>query len=154
MAPNRFDQPLGGYGYEAGDAIMENQRTISDLARDADVPISTVRYYERSGLVYPDTRTEANYRIYGDGAVVRIRFIRSAQAAGFTLSDIKLLLELKDGNKARCSEVQPVVEARLEDVDARIKELQEVSGILHSFRDICRRTNADDSCEVIDKLDP
>ena len=133
---------------------MDEQRTISDLAREADVPISTVRYYERSGLVYPDKRTNANYRIYGDAAVERIRFIRSAQAAGFTLSDIKLLLELKDGNKAKCSEVRPLVEARVEDVDSRIRELQEVSRVLHSFRDICRQADAADSCEVMEKLDP
>jgi len=133
---------------------MDGIRTISDLARDADVPISTIRYYERSGLVLPDKRTEANYRVYGETAVERIRFIRSAQAAGFTLSDIKLLLELKDGNKTKCAEVRPLVEARAVEVDARIDELQEVSRVLHSFRDICRRLDADDSCEVIDKLDP
>lgn len=133
---------------------MDRPRTISDLAREADVPISTVRYYERSGLVYPDSRTEANYRLYSDHTIERLRFIRSAQAAGFTLTDIKLLLELKDGNEARCCEVRPLIEARLGQVDTKIKELQEVSLALRGFVDICRHSGADDTCEVLEELEP
>ena len=133
---------------------MESARKISDLARDAAVPVSTVRYYERAGLILPDERTDANYRLYGDGAVERLRFIRAAQAAGFTLRDIKVMLELKDGHTIRCKEIRPLVETRLSDVEMRIGELEHVRGVLHTFLDICRKSDEDGDCGVINRLDP
>ena len=128
-------------------------RTISDLAREADVPVSTVRYYERAGLIKPDSRTKANYRIYGDGAVERLHFIRSAQAAGFTIADIKQLLELKSGDATRCKAVRPLIEGRLSHVDTRIGELQQIRRTLHSFLDICKGSDEDGVCETLEKLD-
>ncbi len=132
---------------------MSYQRTIGDLSREADVPISTVRYYERTGLITPDGRTGANYRLYGDGAVERLHFIRTAQASGFTLADIKVLLEMKDGNMTRCKEVKPIVEQRLAGVEGRIEEFQQFRRMLRSFLDICSSTDEDDSCGVMDRLD-
>ena len=128
-------------------------RTISDLAREADVPVSTVRYYERAGLIAPDSRTRANYRIYSDGAVERLHFIRSAQSAGCTIADIKQLLELKDGDTTRCKAVRPVIESRLSHVDANINELQQIRRTLHSFLKICKRSDEDGACETLEKLD-
>lgn len=128
-------------------------RTISDLAREADVPVSTVRYYERAGLIDPDSRTKANYRIYSDGAVERLHFIRSAQAAGFTIADIKQLLELKSGDTTCCKAVQPLIEGRLSHVDTRIDELQQIRRTLHSLLEICRRSDEDGACGALEKLD-
>ena len=133
---------------------MRNHRTIGDLARETDVPISTVRYYERAGLVTPDRRTDMNYRVYEDGAVERMRFIRSAQAAGFTLADVKVLLELKDGNTTKCKEVRPVIEKRLAEVETRIEELKDIRHVLDSFIDICQHTDGDEPCSVMDQLEP
>ena len=131
---------------------MNAARRISDLAREVEVPISTLRYYERVGLLTPDGRTEGNYRLYEDGAVGRLRFIRAAQAAGFTLDDIRMLLELREGNTARCKEVRPLVEKRLADVDLRLQDLKDVRIALNSFLDTCRRSDEDDSCGVMDEL--
>lgn len=132
---------------------MESQRTIGDLAREAGVPTSTVRYYERAGFIDPDGRSNSNYRLYGDRALDRLRFIRTAQSAGFTLSDIKSLLELRDGNATRCEEVRLIVERRLEGVEERIDEFKQVRRVLKSFLEICRRSQEDDACGVIEKLD-
>ena len=128
-------------------------RTISDLAREADVPVSTLRYYERAGLIEPDSRTKANYRVYSDGAVDRLHFIRSAQAAGFTIADIKQLLELKSGDTTRCKAVRPLIESRLSHVDTRIDELQDIRRTLHSFLEICNKSDEDGSCGALEKLD-
>lgn len=132
---------------------MQSLLRIGDLSREAGVPTSTVRYYEREGLLAPEGRSDANYRLYGDRALVRLRFIRSAQAAGFTLSDIKSLLKLKDGNTTRCSEVKAVIEQRLAGIEERINDLRQMERMLKSFLKICQRSQAADSCEVIDKLD-
>src|SRR5215813_5732090 len=87
--------------------------TIGQLARAAGVPTSTVRYYERIGLLHPDARTAGNYRLYGEDALECLRFIRAAQRTGFTLEDITALLQLRDVTPELCQEVQVLIEARL-----------------------------------------
>ncbi len=75
--------------------------TIGELAKAAGVPTSTVRYYERAGILRPSGRSAGNYRVYSKSELERLRFIRAAQATGFTLDDIKSLLR-----PAACSKVQ------------------------------------------------
>ncbi|MCH7549054.1 MAG: heavy metal-responsive transcriptional regulator [Candidatus Krumholzibacteriota bacterium] len=133
---------------------MENPLKIGDLAREVDVPISTLRYYERSGLLAPARRTESNYRLYSSESVERVRFIRSAQAAGFTIADIRALLELRDGDTTRCAEVRPVIEHRLSQVAERIEEFEHFQRALRAFLDICSRTDNDDDCGAIEQLRP
>jgi DNA-binding transcriptional MerR regulator len=72
--------------------VMNHQYTIGQLARAAGVPTTTLRYYERAGLVRPTTRAENQYRLYTEQTLQIIRFIRAAQAAGFTLDDVRTLL--------------------------------------------------------------
>ena len=81
---------------------METIYTIGQLARAAGVPTSTVRYYERIGLVRPAGRTAGNYRVYGEEALECLRFIRAAQATGFALEDISALLNCRRDNTAVC----------------------------------------------------
>jgi len=71
---------------------------ISQLAVGANVPTSTVRYYERRRLLEPTTRSSGNNRMYDCETLERLLFIRSAQHAGFTLSDSSSLLEFRDGD--------------------------------------------------------
>jgi MerR family mercuric resistance operon transcriptional regulator len=99
--------------------------TISQLARGAGVGVETVRYYQRRGLM-PDPRPQKSgaigIRHYGPEDQRRLRFIRSAQAAGFTLEEIAELLRLdRTDDRAR---VQAMARARLGAIDARIAELQ------------------------------
>ena len=131
---------------------MIESYTIGELARRADVPTSTVRYYERAGLLRPAGRTASNYRFYGEESVERLRFIRTAQATGFTLQDITSLLELRDGTAAPCREVQVLIEARLDDVAKQLEDLQHVQEVLHASLHICRQAEAKGRCEVIENL--
>ena len=62
--------------------------TIGELAKAARVPTSTVRYYEREGILRPAGRSSSNYRLYAKEDIERLRFIRGAQATGFTLRDV------------------------------------------------------------------
>ena len=107
--------------------------TIGDLARVAGVPTSTIRYYERAGLIRPERRSRANYRLYGAAALDRLRFIRSSQAAGFALAEIKSLLELRDGNMKRCDELRPLVEVRLAIIESRTHELKRIQRLLRHY---------------------
>ena len=91
--------------------------------------------------------------MYSDGAVERLHFIRSAQAAGFTIADIKQLLELRGGDTTRCRAVRPLIEGRLSHVDTRIDELQQIRRTLHSFLEVCKKSDGDGSCGPLEKLD-
>ena len=127
--------------------------TIGRLASEADVPVSTVRYYERRGLVRPSGRTEGNYRVYEEGALELVRFIRVAQANGFTLDDITRLLQLRNGDVIPCAGVQELIEHRLTDVRKRLDELQHIEAVLESSLKQCRKSAPKGRCQVIGALD-
>ena len=129
-----------------------NRYTIGQLARAADVPTSTVRYYERRGLLRPDSRSEGNYRIYGTDSLERLRFVRSAQAAGFTLSDITALLEFREGDAAPCKEVQDLIAGRLDLVVEQIKHLRVVDRMLREWMKVCRDAERSGRCGVLEGL--
>jgi MerR family mercuric resistance operon transcriptional regulator len=131
---------------------MNHQYTISQLARAAGVPTSTIRYYERVGLVQPTQRAENNYRVYSEDTLQIIRFIRMAQTAGFTLHDIHTLLSLHNGDAAICKDVQPLIEKRLDEVSQRIKEMRHVQRLLKSFLATCHEQDQDALCHVVDKF--
>jgi MerR family mercuric resistance operon transcriptional regulator len=130
--------------------IMANFYTISQLARAAGVPTSTIRYYERAGLVEPTKRADNNYRVYTRETLQRIRFIRAAQATGFTLDNVHTLLALNDGDMALCQDVQPLITKRLDDVSQRLKEMRHIQRILKSMLAQCREQEQDALCHVVD----
>ncbi|RMF74235.1 MAG: heavy metal-responsive transcriptional regulator [Planctomycetota bacterium] len=131
---------------------MDHHYTIGRLARAAGVPVSTVRYYERRGLVKPDARSDGNYRLYGEDSLRRLRFVRSAQAAGFTLLDIALLLRFRDGDVSPCAKVQRLISDRLESVSRQIEQLQQVDRMLRNWLKVCRRSERTGRCGVLDGL--
>lgn len=133
---------------------MDHLRTIGELAREAGIPVSTVRYYERTGLLRPAERTESNYRLYGTEEADRLRFIRAAQATGFTLADIQALLQHKDGVIPPCRDVRLLIQSRLAQVRDRMSELRHIQKVLGAYLDDCSGVEADEPCPVIDKLDP
>jgi MerR family transcriptional regulator, copper efflux regulator len=98
--------------------------SIGKIASKAGVGIDTVRYYERNGLLAPSKRSAAGYRRYGDLELSRLRFIRRAQKLGFTLKEIRSLLSLSAGRNVE--QVKRAAQAKLEDVEARIADLQRV----------------------------
>lgn len=133
---------------------MGEQYTIGDLADAAGVPITTVRYYERRGLLVPDGRTEGNFRLYAPEALDRLRFIRSAQQAGFTLKNIATLLKFQKGSKSACRDVQRVIEDRLKRVAEDIAHLQHVQEILGRWLRECRKAERTGRCGVLEGLKP
>lgn len=98
--------------------------TIGELARRSGVKVSTVRVYEREGLLPSADRSAANYRLFPDEAVARIRFARRAQQLGFTLAEIGELLALRLSSRTRCAQVRQLTRAKLADVEGRIRSLQ------------------------------
>lgn len=126
--------------------------TISQLASAAEIPTTTLRYYERVGLIEPEDRSAGNYRLYTDDSLQKVKFIRAAQGIGFTLDDIKQLLAAEDGCIPRCCDVQPLLTERLADVEQRLRDLQDVKRVLQSALRKCRRGAPSDPCCVIESL--
>ena len=111
--------------------------TIGGLANAAGVGVETVRYYQRRGLLPEPPRPPGEVRRYGESDLRRLRFIRSAQAAGFTLNEIGELLELSvSDDRARAREL---AEARVAELDARIEELREARDALAALSSACAR---------------
>ncbi len=126
---------------------MSGRIAIGDLAKAADVPVSTVRYYERIGLLRRPPRSVSNYRLYSEEDVYRVRFIRAAQATGFTLDDMAELLK-----PSSCGTVQRRIEKRLGEVSARMKDLRHVERVLNTALTTCREHEPTGRCGVIDTL--
>jgi len=133
---------------------MAETYTIGRLAKVAEVPISTVRYYEQRGLLRAERRTESNYRVYGPASLKRLRFIRIAQQSGFTLEDIIILLRVRDGGSANsCRQVEDLVDMRLENITTQLRELRRVQKVLQSTLEWCRTPRVKGRCRVLDDLD-
>lgn len=127
--------------------------TIGRLAKAAGVPTSTVRFYERQGLLRPETRSRSNYRVYGPAALRRLRFIRAAHEAGFTLSDTARLLTEVDGEPEACAHVQALVAERLEKVEATLARLTHAREVLTRWAAACRRAARSGRCVVLEALE-
>lgn len=122
--------------------------TIGRIAEAVGVATSTLRYYEREGLLAPVGRSPAGYRLYEASAIDRLRFIRSAQSVGFSLEDIKALLALD--TRTSCQQVQVLIEARLADVSQRIADLKSVQRTLNSTLNRCRKSRK--GCPILSEL--
>ncbi len=127
--------------------------TIGQAAHAVGVPATTLRYYEREGVLGPAVRSRAGYRLYDAAAVERLEFIRSAQAVGFTLDDIRALLQLDGESTKTCrGEVQRRLTQRLTEVEKKMKELKRVRAALGRALDRCRASNGE--CAVMKDLRP
>ena len=126
--------------------------TIGQLARSAGVPISTVRYYERAGLLKPDARTPGNYRSYSARSLDRLKFIRSAQSTGFSLDDVREFIGLAGSEDPPCEDVKALTTRRLADVRERIRKLRHVERILARSLKTCCTGEIPDLCDEITRL--
>lgn len=126
--------------------------TIGELAKAAAVPTTTVRYYERAGLLVPEARTGGNYRSYGPQSLERLRFIRSAQGAGLSLADVAELIRLTGGDEKLCGDVQTILLARIKEVDQKLLDLKQVRDQLATTLETCSCAPQGGLCQEIDRL--
>jgi len=123
---------------------------IGQLAKRGGVGIDTVRYYERNGLLEPRGRLASGYRRYGELEVARLRFIRRAQALGFTLKEIKELLALSAQRDV--GRVKRSAQAKLRDVETRIADLVRVRDGLTTLVDACPGHGQAADCPILRAL--
>jgi DNA-binding transcriptional MerR regulator len=137
---------------------VERELHVGAIAKKVGVGVQTLHYYERIGLLPKPTRSEANYRVYSPDALRRVRFIKKAQALGFTLAEIKQILDLKSHGRAPCGKVTELGEKHLQEIDARLAQLRAyrraIIQSLTSWREKTahRRNCAGEFCDLIERL--
>ena len=128
--------------------------TIGKVAALSGVSPDTLRYYEKEHLITPASKTDAGYRLYNDEAVRRIRFIKTAQHCGFTLSDIHELLTLKQADSACCEDVRSVAIEKKLRIAHKLQALQAMSRALDELIERCAGGEATtDECPILAALE-
>jgi MerR family mercuric resistance operon transcriptional regulator len=127
--------------------------TIGELARQANVHVETLRYYERRGLIPKPHRTVSNYRVYSSENLRRVKFIKQAQGLGFSLKEIKKLLALRATPRARCADVRGYATHKIEDIDAKIRSLARMHRTLEKLIAECSGDGPATQCPILESLD-
>lgn len=127
--------------------------TIGKVAEAAGVEVSTLRYYERRGILREPPRTGSGYRQYDETVVDRIRFVRHAQDLGFTLEEIEELLALRVENPSSCEAVEEATRAKLRSVDAKLRELRRLRSVLGRLVRACEDREETSECPVLAMLE-
>lgn len=133
---------------------MNKPLTIGKLASRAGVGVETVRFYERQGLLAEPDRRASGYRLYDEGVVARLRFIRRAKELGFTLKEIAELLALRHDPAATRSDVRGKVRAKAEDIEAKVRDLLRIKGVLLGLEETCHGDGPADDCPILRAIDP
>lgn len=127
--------------------------TIGELARACGVGVETIRYYERRGLI-PDPRPRGvGYREFTEEDGRRVRFIKQAQGLGFTLKEIADLLALKVSRQTPCNDVRALAEAKLTDIEEKLRTLRSFKRALKRLVDQCEQSGPTGGCPILDALD-
>ncbi|MDI4232392.1 helix-turn-helix domain-containing protein [Bradyrhizobium sp. Arg237L] len=127
--------------------------TIGELARLTGTKVETVRYYERIGLLEAPMRTVGNYRAYAPEHLNRLSFIRRSRDLGFSLDQVRALLDLSDDRDRSCGAVDAIAREHLSEVDRKIRDLQALRRELSSMIDQCQCGTVAD-CRIIEALSP
>jgi MerR family mercuric resistance operon transcriptional regulator len=127
--------------------------TISRLAKEAGVNLETVRYYERRGLLQRPPRSASGYRLFPLETARRLRFIRRAQELGFSLTEIRELLSLRVSPNAKSADVRKRAEAKIADIDAKIKSLDSMKTTLRRLTKVCAGCGPIAECPILESLD-
>jgi Cu(I)-responsive transcriptional regulator len=135
------------------DKITSVDHTIGALGKLTGVNIETIRYYERIALLPKPARTSGNYRLYGDGHVRRLIFVRKVRDLGFPIETVRAMLALADQPDRPCGEVDDLVIAQLHEVERKIADLQRLRDELDHLAHQCRGGRVSE-CRIIESLSP
>lgn len=125
---------------------------IGELARRTGCAIATIRYYETEGLLPPPARSDGNYRQYGPAHVERLHFIRHCRSLDMSLAEVRTLLRYRDQPSQQCGEVNALVDAHIEEVEARVHALLQLKQHLLALRSQCAEARSAAACGILQGL--
>ncbi len=124
---------------------------IGEVARRADCKVETVRYYERIGILAAPERSSGGQRRYSTEHLKRLYFVRRARSLGFTLDEVRNLLELADDRDQTCAEVAVIARGHLGGIRAKIANLRRLEAVLDDLVAACA-DGAKPDCPIIETL--
>jgi MerR family mercuric resistance operon transcriptional regulator len=127
--------------------------TTGQLAEAVGVGVETVRYYERVGILPEPPRTAGGHRQYRETDARRLRFVRRAQELGFTLNEIKGLLELRVEQGKSCVGVASTADQVIARIEGKVRELQAMRRTLAELRAYCAAETPTGECPILDALE-
>jgi DNA-binding transcriptional MerR regulator len=108
---------------EKTEGTSGRQLKIGEVSRLSGIGIEALRFYEKSGLLDRPGRTYSGYRLYDESVLERLAFVKKAQVLGFSLDEIKQLIQHKRAGENPCAEVREIVKIRLEELNERIRQM-------------------------------
>lgn len=126
---------------------------IGALSQATGTPVETIRFYEREGLLPAAARADNNYRQYTEAHTDRLAFIRHCRNLDMTLDEVRALLKCKDAPQQACGKVDALLDAHIEHVAQRIRELRALAGDLKLLRARCGTPHGADQCGILSGLD-
>ena len=125
---------------------------IGEMALSTSMPVETIRFYEREGLMPAPQRSEGNYRIYGPDHLERLTFIRHCRLLDMTLDEIRVLLKFKQAPDSNCTVVNELLDEHIDHVAHRIRELRALERQLRTLRDQCATADSAGACGILREL--
>ncbi|CAA0124978.1 HTH-type transcriptional regulator ZntR [BD1-7 clade bacterium] len=127
---------------------------IGDIANQTGLSQDTLRYYEKQGLIQAQSRSASNYRLYDEQTLRQIHFIQRAKSAGFSLADIRQLLQVNTEKDQRsCQEVKNFTRHKLDEIENRIAELESMRATLSTLWRSCDGgLHAATACNILKSL--
>jgi len=129
--------------------MRQKKLTISVLAREADVGVETVRYYQRIGLITQPEKPISGYRVYPQASLDNLRFIGQAKQLGFSLAEIAALLKLSE---QQCAQTKQLAVSKVKIINNKIKDLKSMSSALQLLIERCPSSEAAQQCPIISSL--
>lgn len=126
--------------------------TISQLARESSVNLETIRYYERRGLIPKPPRNASGYRQYSQEDIARTKFIKRAQALGFSLKEISEILSLRMEPGTTGGDIKARVEAKIDEVEQKIADLRQMRKALLKLVSKCTGKGPVGQCPILEIL--
>lgn len=126
--------------------------SIGQVAKATGLKVPTIRLYEQEGLLPAPPRTGSNRRVYADGDVRRLTFIKHTRTLGFELDDIRSLLDLADNPQRPCGEADEIARRQLEAVEERLRQLDALKSELVRITGACSGGKIAGECRVIEAL--
>lgn len=130
------------------------QYKVGEIAKKVGVNVETIRYYEKIALMPKPKRKESRYRVYDENDLKRLLFIKKAKELGFTLKEIKELLELKIESTATCGDIKHLAEQKIKYVDEKIHDLKNIRKVLVKLVNQCvsEQVSSDD-CPILEAIE-
>ena len=129
---------------------MDNKITIGKVAAAADVNVETIRFYQRRGLLTEPPKSQGGFRYYDEAIIARVRFVKRAQALGFSLEEVVGLLALEQSSA--CGPTHDAAVRKLQLVEERITDLKRIQSTLKNLVQQCEAGPGAVCCPIIESL--